>query len=105
MSVREDDFRQSGAQREETENLINEAMRLAGVEVAVMLVENPQQENPNATGVRVSLRSRRKVDVARLAARFGGGGHKRAAGFRDNGDLDVIKVKIIQTVGEALETL
>ena len=105
MSVREDDFRQSGARRDETENLINEAMRLAGVEVAVMLVENPQQENPNPTGVRVSLRSRKKVDVARLAARFGGGGHKRAAGFRDNGDLDVIKAKIIQTVGEALETL
>lgn len=32
--------------------------------------------------IRVSLRSRKNVDVAKIAARFGGGGHAQAAGFR-----------------------
>ena len=104
MVLRKADFRQTGARSDETENLINEAMRLGSVEVAVMLVENLQQDGADAGWVRVSFRSRKKVDVARIGARFGGGGHERAAGFRSDEKLDVLKTQIIQAVSQTLES-
>ncbi len=91
MSLYKSDFEDIGARLDETENLINEAMRIASVEVAVMLVENPDQ-------IRVSLRSRKDVDVAGIAASFGGGGHARAAGLRAQEPLDTLKAKVIQAV-------
>lgn len=75
MTLREEDFAQTGADRSETENLINEAMRIATVQAAVLLVEN-------GAVTRVSFRSRDGVDVARIAANLGGGGHERAAGAK-----------------------
>jgi bifunctional oligoribonuclease and PAP phosphatase NrnA len=91
MCLREADFRQTGARRDETENLINEAMRVGSVEVAAILVENPEQ-------VRVSLRSRRRVDVSAVAENFGGGGHARAAGLRGTRDLDELKQQLIRAI-------
>ncbi len=104
MVLRKVDFQQTGARSDETENLINEAMRLASVEVAVMLVENQQQDGSDTVCVRASLRSRKKVDVARVAAQFGGGGHTRAAGFRSDKTLDVLKTQLIQEVNRTLES-
>ncbi|MBN1554388.1 MAG: DHH family phosphoesterase [Phycisphaerae bacterium] len=102
MSIRKNDFAETGARPDETENFVNEAMRLADVEVAILLTETPQDEGPDADRVRVSLRSREQVDVARLAKQFGGGGHARAAGLRENTDLDNLKTRLIRAVGEAL---
>lgn len=55
---------------------IVEQLRLNdGIEVAIFLYETAPSE------YKVSLRSKNKVDVAKISALFGGGGHKRAAGF------------------------
>ena len=60
---------------EETEGLIDMVRRTAEAEVACVCKETPD-------GVRVSLRSvTPDVDVSEVAARFGGGGHRFAAGF------------------------
>ena len=59
---------------EETEGLIDLVRRTAEAEVACVCKET-------AEGIRVSLRSVSDVDVAAVAARFGGGGHRYAAGF------------------------
>lgn len=66
----------------DTEGLINQAQRIAGVSVSLLLKE----AEPGA--VRVSLRSDGSVDVAGIAARHGGGGHPRAAGCQLSGSLD-----------------
>lgn len=95
MTLRRRDFRETGARQDETENLINESLRLATVEAAVLLVENTDC-------VRVSLRSRERVDVATIAKRFGGGGHARAAGCRRADDLDALKRDLIDACAEAL---
>lgn len=95
MTIRHADFDATGARFDETENLVNEPMRLASVEVAVLVVENTDC-------VRVSLRSRQKVDVAAIARRFGGGGHRRAAGLRLKEDVDVLLNKLIAACSEAL---
>ncbi len=67
------DFRQAQAQAADTEDLVNEPLRISSVLISVMLTELPE-------GTRISLRSKRQIDVAAVAAQFGGGGHKLAAG-------------------------
>jgi phosphoesterase RecJ-like protein len=47
------------------------------VQVSILLTE-PREPGP----VRVSLRSKGQVDVARFAEQFGGGGHARASGLK-----------------------
>jgi len=95
MTIRKADFAATGARADETENLVNESLRLAGVETAILLVEN-------SDCVRVSLRSRDEVDVAAVARSFGGGGHPRAAGLRLDRDLDTLKHQLIAACTEAL---
>lgn len=51
---------------------------------------------------RVSLRSKGSVNVARVAERFGGGGHKNAAGCRVEGDWDVKEAEIVKALSEAV---
>ncbi len=95
MTVRKADFDQTGARPDETENLINEALRLKSVEAVALITEN-------ADCVRVSLRSREKIDVAAVAKRFGGGGHQRAAGLRSTENLEHVRERLIGAVEEAL---
>ncbi|MNZ96379.1 Bifunctional oligoribonuclease and PAP phosphatase NrnA [compost metagenome] len=52
----------------------------------------------NENAVKVSLRSAGKVDVARVAQSFGGGGHIRAAGARIEGTLDEIVLRVLEQV-------
>ena len=56
---------------------------------------------PNA--YRVSLRSKDNINVARVAEKFGGGGHKNAAGCRVEGDWDQIEAEIVLALNEAIE--
>jgi phosphoesterase RecJ-like protein len=52
---------------------------------------------------RVSLRSKDGVNVARVAEKFGGGGHKNAAGCRVYGDWDEKEKEIVAAIVEAVE--
>jgi len=88
MTIRKADFEATGARADETENLVNESLRLDSVDTAILLVENTDC-------VRVSLRSRDDVDVAAVARKFGGGGHRRAAGLRAPTDIDQLKSELI----------
>ena len=65
---------------------IVEQLRLTdGVECAIFLYETEAQR------YKVSLRSKQKLDVAKIAAFFGGGGHVRAAGCTMSGSIyDVV---------------
>ncbi len=89
-----------GATRDMTEDLINEPQRVGSVMAAVLLVE-PDGDEP----VRVSLRSKRDVDVARIAASFGGGGHQRAAGARIAGEFDAVAARVTAAMTEAIEAI
>jgi phosphoesterase RecJ-like protein len=64
----------TGAIPQDTEDLIDYTVSILGVEVGLLFIEQLRG------GVKVSVRSRRGLDCARLAARFGGGGHRAAAG-------------------------
>ncbi len=96
MTLTQRDFSRTGAAPEETEDFASEPLRIASVAVAALLVE--QDEGV----VRGSLRSRESADVARIAARFGGGGHARASGFRTHGDIPSLRHRLIAACAEAL---
>jgi bifunctional oligoribonuclease and PAP phosphatase NrnA len=77
MRIGKADFEATGAKVPDTENLINLPLQIASVEVSILLTE-PIDFGP----VRVSLRSKGQIDVARFAEQFGGGGHARASGLK-----------------------
>lgn len=54
---------------------------------------------------KVSTRSRELVDVAQIAVKYGGGGHKRAAGFSMTGDSGVIIETIVKDIAEQMQIL
>jgi phosphoesterase RecJ-like protein len=69
-------FERTGTTAEDTEGLVNYARDIDGVEVGLLLEERPGE-------TKGSLRSRTPdLRVDTIAARYGGGGHACAAGFR-----------------------
>ncbi len=96
MSLRTQDFAETGAGMDETENLINESLRLATVQAALLLVETPEY-------IRVSLRSRGGVDVSQIARNFGGGGHVRAAGLKVDAPLEDLRSRLVDAFAEAFQ--
>jgi phosphoesterase RecJ-like protein len=72
--VRKDDFQKTGSLPQDTEDAINLSLTIAGTKLAVIIVEQP------TGGVKLSFRSRCALDCNEMAAHFGGGGHKAAAG-------------------------
>jgi len=84
------------AAEEDCEGIVNIALGLADIEAAVFLRELPDER------VRLSLRSKRQVNVAEIAARLGGGGHQHAAGCTLDGPLSRA---LDQILGELRGTL
>ena len=87
------DLERHGVHIDEVEGLIDLVRRTAEAEVSCVLKEAPG-------GVRVSLRSIARVDVAAIARRFGGGGHRFAAGFTDPRPIPEILADIRAALGE-----
>ncbi|MGA8531225.1 MAG: DHHA1 domain-containing protein, partial [Acidobacteriaceae bacterium] len=71
----------------------------AGVEGAVLLRELPDGR------VRLSLRSKGRLDVAQIAASFGGGGHRHAGGCTLEGPLTKATERILETMRRELITV
>ena len=90
---------ETGTQPEDTDGMINYARRIQDVKIAV-LIQEQMNGNDICAGQRcpyhVSLRSDGSVDVAAIAAIFGGGGHQSAAGFSIESTLPEIKAQILQ---------
>lgn len=69
------------AAEEDCEGIVNVAVGISGVEAAAFLRELPDGS------LRLSLRSKGKIDVSAIAERFGGGGHGNAAGCALEGPM------------------
>lgn len=88
-------FEQTGTGPEDTEGLVNTVLYVQGVQVAISLREEDK-------GIKFSLRSKGSTNVQVVAARFGGGGHRNAAGGTLLMDMDQAKATMIQAVTEEL---
>lgn len=90
------DFERFGAIPADTEDLIDFLTSVNGVEFAALFTE--QRDG----GAKASLRSRRH-DCAALAARFGGGGHRAAAGATLPGPLETARARVLEAIREVVE--
>jgi phosphoesterase RecJ-like protein len=79
--VTHQDMQRTCATEEDCEGIVNVALGMAGVDAVVFLRELPDAE------IRLSLRSKGRLNVAAIAARLGGGGHQNAAGCTLYGPL------------------
>lgn len=79
----------------DTSDLITFGSKVEGAEVTVLIKESED-------GVKVSLRSKNKVDVRKVAEGFNGGGHIRAAGFVAESNIQTIKEKLITILEKEL---
>lgn len=82
---------------EDPDNLIDLGRAIDGVEVAVLFSEMKDNR------IRVSMRSKSRVNVSAIAERFGGGGHERAAGFRMYGTMRTVQQRLLPVLSEALQ--
>ena len=80
----------------EAEELVNYPRSIGSVKVACLLREL------GGGRVKVSLRAKGEVDVNKIAATFGGGGHANAAGCTVSGPLDAVTSRVLDAVSAAL---
>ena len=86
-----------GASEEDADGFVNYPLTCGAVEAVALLKEC-------APGIyRTSLRSKGDVNVARIAERFGGGGHRNAAGCTLQGDLEEAERTIVRLLQDAVE--
>jgi phosphoesterase RecJ-like protein len=94
--VHKDDYAKTGAIPQDTEDAVGYTRSILGVEVGMLFLEQP------AGGIKVSFRSRR-VDVAKIASEFGGGGHHLASGATLPTTLEEAQKRVLDAVRRALQ--
>lgn len=83
---------------EDNEGLIDHLRAIRGVIVAIFFEELADGK------VRVSMRSKSEnVDVSGICQKFGGGGHKLAAGTRVRGTLPEVEQKILEAICDVID--
>jgi phosphoesterase RecJ-like protein len=78
------------AKEEDCEGLVNYVLSIGEIEVAALFRELPDGR------LRVSLRSKGRLDVAKVAERFGGGGHECASGCSLDGPLNLAVPQVLE---------
>jgi len=94
--VTEEMFRECGANADDTEFLVEKARDVKGVRISALI-------RRDADLWKVSLRARGSLNVADIAAKFGGGGHKPAAAFRWRKDLGGLQRGLREEVKKELQ--
>jgi bifunctional oligoribonuclease and PAP phosphatase NrnA len=87
--VTSEQMKQCGAKEEDCEGIVNYALSIGDVEVAVFFREMPDGR------YRVSLRSKGSVNVSTVAEQFGGGGHACASGCSVEGPLSIAVARVM----------
>lgn len=96
LAVTAEMFRQTGTTVEDVENVVNMGLAIRGVETTAMFTVLDGQ-------IKVSFRSRGRISVNDIAGRFGGGGHRLAAGATvEDTDLPDLKRAVAAALCEAL---
>ena len=98
VTVKEDYYRQTGTSAEDTDGFINYPRAVKGVEVAVLFREAGDK-------VKISFRSKGRVDVSQLAQSLGGGGHPNAAGAVISDNLDGTKADVLPKAKELVRNV
>ncbi len=92
--VTQEQLKEFGCTVKATDGIVDQLRVIDGVEVVILLYETG-----NPSEYKVSLRTNSDVDLARIAAAFGGGGHVKAAGCTVTGTVE----EILDGVKEQIE--
>ncbi|MBQ8219465.1 MAG: bifunctional oligoribonuclease/PAP phosphatase NrnA [Bacilli bacterium] len=92
--ISQEDLENVSARPGDHEGLVDLGRHIDGVEVSIFMRED--------NGYRISFRSNGLVDVNKIAKKFGGGGHKMAAGAKLDGSFKEIKESLINEVIKVL---
>jgi len=105
MTLTPQDYVETGAGAGDTENIVNEPLRIESVAVSCILVDRDEGF------LRCSFRSKPPlspgepdVDVSLIASALGGGGHRRAAAARIAGSPDEVRRRVVDRLQEAVKT-
>lgn len=98
-AVEKSDFVATGAENGDQHGLIDELLKsVNNIDFVAILSETDE-------GLKANLRSVAKgFDVSSIAATFGGGGHKAAAGFKLAGEFSKIKDEVIEQITQQIAT-
>ncbi|MDH4028394.1 MAG: bifunctional oligoribonuclease/PAP phosphatase NrnA [Nitrospirota bacterium] len=90
-------FKKTGTSAEHAEDFVDFPRKVRGVEVAVFFRQDRERV------FKISLRSKGRINVQRIAKGFGGGGHIAAAGCTVNGTYKEVQDKVFRAVRKALK--
>lgn len=86
----------AAADEEDADGIVNYGLSIADVKAVALFKELDDNT------WRISLRSKNKINVARVAEQFGGGGHKNASGCSAEGAYEDISSRVITSLKEAI---
>lgn len=86
--ISNEDLKKFEGKKEDTEGIVEKLISFKEAEVSLFL----REDSPGV--IKGSMRSKHDIDVNRIANIFGGGGHRKAAGFTSNQTPEEI-VKIV----------
>ena len=89
--------RQAGGTYEDTEGIINLPLTVKEIQAVVFFKRADGDE------YRVSMRSKGDIDIGSVAKKFGGGGHKNAAGCTVTGPIDALQKTFIEKIEDAID--
>jgi phosphoesterase RecJ-like protein len=96
LTITREMFERARALPEDADGIVQFAKSLEGTRVGVLIQEVGPDE------IRASLRSDGSVDVNVVAGRFGGGGHRNAAGLRVRGPLEQVRRELLEAIEQAM---
>lgn len=92
ITVTQEMLRDNNAKLEDTEGIVSFIRDIDSVEVACLLKEIDKNE------IKVSIRSKKEIDVSKICNKFDGGGHVRAAGCTIYSEIDTAKELILEEI-------
>src|SRR5215211_7895819 len=98
-NLRREDFTDVGAAEPYAEGIIDYLRAVEGADMAVLIREPPRSDGPTR---RVSLRaSVDELDVSAIARKWGGGGHRQAAGFSTDAPVEEVTASLCREFAAA----
>lgn len=99
LKLQDQDMVEHQLEMDESRDVIDMLMNIETLEAAVLFREDSDKS------LKVSFRSKGKIEVLSTAENIGGGGHTHAAGAYIKGDYESFKSKIIKELTEKLKSL
>jgi len=96
ITMSKDALENTGATEDDSDGIITYPLTIGDVEAVAFFREL------SSSTYRISLRSKNRVNVARVAESFGGGGHANAAGFTIKADYEALSREVIEKLKDAV---